>query len=310
MMDIDRIEDEAAQWVARQDRSLDLRERISFERWLKSSTANRVAYLRLKTAWDGANKLSETKLDVRAASWRPIAAKVGLAAFTALAACAVLVFSLPAHLRDEQKSPAVIWAAANFASKHRSLALSDGTRVYLGSSTTLRTAVSGSTRSVTLERGNAYFEVKHDDKHPFVVFAGNRKITDLGTKFSVALDRSGIQVKVREGSVQIELLHASNSTPVVAGAGDVVITKAEETLLEMSPSSAAGRVSFDNASLGDVASELNKYNRKKIYVAETAADIKIGGSFQPDNMDGFESLLRRGFDVKVHETPDGIYISR
>jgi transmembrane sensor len=311
MTDFNRIDEEAAQWVARQDRSLNFRERISFEHWLKSSTANRVAYLRLKAGWDAANKLSDTRSGAyRAGPWSRSSTKARLAIFTGLAASAVMLWFVPIQIHAGHKAPAGDQAARAPASEHQSLALADGTRVYLGSGASVRTAVSGATRSVTLEQGNAYFEVKHDDKHPFVVFAGNRKITDLGTKFSVALDHGDIQVKVKEGSVQIQLVHASNGVPVVAEAGDVVVTKADETMLDMGSSGAPHLLSFDNASLEDVALELNKYNQKKIYVADNAANIRIGGSFQPDNMEGFESLLKRGFEVKVREAPDGIHISR
>ncbi len=69
---------------------------------------------------------------------------------------------------------------------------------------------------MTLDAGEAYFEVVHDAQRPFVVYAGNRRITDLGTKFSVFRNGDDVRVVVREGRVQVEMLDASGSAaPVV-----------------------------------------------------------------------------------------------
>ncbi len=62
-------------------------------------------------------------------------------------------------------------------------------------------------RTVTLDGGEAYFEVVHDARHPFVVLAGNRRITDLGTKFSVSREGDHVQVVVKEGRVRVTLSH-------------------------------------------------------------------------------------------------------
>ncbi len=69
-----------------------------------------------------------------------------------------------------------------------SMVLSDGTHVSLSPDSELRYPVSfdGDTREVSLN-GEAHFEVTHDPGKPFIVNAGDKKITVLGTSFVVSV---------------------------------------------------------------------------------------------------------------------------
>lgn len=67
-----------------------------------------------------------------------------------------------------------------------SLQLSDGTTVWLNSATKLSypAVFKGNTREVYVE-GEAFFEVKSNTSKPFIVHAGNNKMTVLGTSFNI-----------------------------------------------------------------------------------------------------------------------------
>jgi transmembrane sensor len=89
-----------------------------------------------------------------------------------------------------------------------SLVLSDGTKVWLNSSSTLRcpAVFSDSQRRVEL-RGEAYFEVRHDAKKPFSVkLPDGSLVKDLGTRFNIHAygDEKAIRTTVLEGSVLVE----------------------------------------------------------------------------------------------------------
>mgnify|MGYP003663535376 FL=1 len=92
--------------------------------------------------------------------------------------------------------------------------LSDGTHVYLNSGTSLRFPVAfikGASRKVFLT-GEAYFDVKEDKKHPFVVNANEIDIQVLGTKFNVSHypEDANINTVLVEGAV--ELLRTEEGT--------------------------------------------------------------------------------------------------
>ena len=203
---------------------------------------------------------------------------------------------------------------------HEIVPLPDGSRIELNTDTRVRTSFSEATRSVWLERGEAYFDVARDPSRPFVVYAGNRRVTVLGTKFSVRLDPDAnrVQLAVAEGRVQLEELRVSEpAPPMIAIGGEKVI--AEGTSLRVESRSGKilatdlswrqGLLTFDQTTLAAAADEFNRYNRKQLVVEPAAAEIRIGGSFEAANVDGFVRLLHDGFGLNVAESDSEILIS-
>jgi transmembrane sensor len=71
-----------------------------------------------------------------------------------------------------------------------------------------------------------------------------------------------------------------------------------------------GKLVFDQVTLAAAAGEFNRYNKKKLMLADAeAARLTIGGRFDVNNIEGFANLLRRGFGLDVRETDDTITIA-
>jgi transmembrane sensor len=316
MTETERVEKEAADWLAREDRGLGFREREAFEAWRDRSTFHRVAYLRLQSAWAKADRLADPGAPVPAAAKAPrrwIAFSMSAGA-TALAACLLVLYWPSAKVATGDSS-----VVSTGAGRQRSLSLADGTKILLADNTTLHTRLSDGTRSVTIDRGKAYFDVMHDEHRPFVVLAGRRRITDIGTKFSVSRNGEDVEIAVTEGKVRVDDVNAPSSAPIMASANDLIIAKADEILLSREApvramSRAAGGevelLTFADEPLSAVVQELNKHSKKKIHVAASAGDIKIGGSFRSNNTEGFKALLQQGFGVTIREDKSNIYISK
>src|SRR5690242_19532321 len=96
------------------------------------------------------------------------------------------------------------------------LLLSDGTRVRLAPGSQLRVAAEyGLDRRDAYLDGLAYFEVAHDKRRPFTVFAHNASAVDVGTQFDVRAypEDSAVNLVVRSGSVVLSgvgRLHAGD----------------------------------------------------------------------------------------------------
>ena len=92
-------------------------------------------------------------------------------------------------------------------SRVASITLADGTRVWLNAASSLKypVAFAAKERRVFIV-GEAYFEVAHNARLPFVVDNGNTHITVLGTHFNVNAyqDESMVKVTLMEGSVNID----------------------------------------------------------------------------------------------------------
>lgn len=108
-----------------------------------------------------------------------------------------------------------------------SVLLSDGSRVVLAPGSRLTVPASfDSARTVDLE-GAAYFEVRHDEAHPFTVRSRGAEVRDIGTAFSVTTDATGsVSVAVTEGVVAMRSIASPASRAVELKAGDRGVLRA------------------------------------------------------------------------------------
>ncbi|MDB5733576.1 MAG: iron dicitrate transport regulator FecR [Alphaproteobacteria bacterium] len=311
-MSAEETEQLAAQWLAREDRGLSAEEALALEAWLAQATLNRVAWLRLKAGWTRAERLAA----LRGAAPAPEVRK-GLRSrlLLAIAACLALMVGGGALLAWKLAAKEQVFATG--VGGMQAVRLADGSRMELNTNTRVHADVTAARRTVTLESGEAYFDVVHDARHPFTVYAGNRRITDLGTKFSVYRNADDVRVLVREGRVRVDILDKPEvDAPVVAEAGHAVIAKGGETLVMAKPDIAndlswrSGMLVFSQQPLGEAAEQFNRYNSRKIVVEGEARKIRIGGSFKADNVDVFVLLLHQGFGLSVNDQGKRITVSR
>lgn len=311
-MSAEETEELAARWLAREDRGLTDAEKLALAAWLDESILNRVAWLRLKASWTRAERLAALKGPAPTTDTR---ANLRTRLLLAIAAGLVLMVGGGALLAWRLTAAEQVFATG--IGGNQAVRLADGSRMELNTSTRVHADVTAARRTVTLESGEAYFDVVHDARRPFTVYAGNRRITDLGTKFSVYRNGDDVRVLVREGRVQVDILDKPEvNAPVVAQAGHAVIAKGGETLVMAKPDIAAdlswrsGMLVFNQQTLGEAAEQFNRYNPRKLVVEGDARKIRIGGSFKADNVDVFVLLLHRGFGLSVNDQGKRITVSR
>lgn len=94
----------------------------------------------------------------------------------------------------------------NEAGKKTRITLPDSSQVYLDAVSTLRYNKNyGITNRNLILEGEAYFEVKHNGKHPFSVQTGSLTTIDIGTAFNIRhrSTEPSIKVAVAEGIVDV-----------------------------------------------------------------------------------------------------------
>jgi transmembrane sensor len=132
----------------------------------------------------------------------------------AAAAAVVLVMSIGLLLmkpKDKAEKLAEVKkekAQSNKETAHKWLKLPDGSSVQLNQNSYLQypdTFEGKAMREVRLI-GEAYFDIKHDPKHPFVIHTGKIKTTVLGTAFNInAYDvNHAVTITVTRGKVKVE----------------------------------------------------------------------------------------------------------
>ncbi|AVQ83848.1 MULTISPECIES: FecR family protein [unclassified Variovorax] len=349
MTEAERIESAAADWLARRDSgSWTDTDQQQLDAWIAESVAHRIAWLRLSSVWERADRLGalRTPAAPAAAAAAPGVIPIPLPAPAPArpGARGHRAFQLPRFSTQRIAASMLIAAAGcswlgwkytqDWRSEHyatavgarQSVSLPDGSVLTLNTATHLRTVVNANGRKVWLEDGEAYFDIAHDKAHPFVVIAGDRRITVLGTRFVVRRDGEQVNVVVEEGRVQIASASSDRGTDksaksgeptvlvrnqaAVASANNVLVISKAPKQIDDELSWRKGKLVFDQTSLGDAAAQFNRYNTRKLVIADPAlARIRIGGSFDANNMGGFVALLKQGFGLSVQESGNETRIS-
>ena len=180
--------------------------------------------------------------------------------------------------------------------------------------------MSGGKRKVWLDKGEAYFDVHHDAARPFTVMIGHARITDLGTKFTVRRSQARLDVALIEGRAQFDNgAIGSDERSAVLKPGDVAIATTDTLAvarrsnenLKAALGWRRGVLVFENTELAAAAEEFNRYNRKKLIVADAhAARLKIGGTFPATNVDAFADAAQAILGLHVQTRNNEIVISR
>jgi transmembrane sensor len=194
--------------------------------------------------------------------------------------------------------------------------LGDGSRVILGVDSRLRFPVTLSAASRDLELiGQAYFDVRHDERRPFRVRAAGVITEDLGTEFVIRAysGDSAVQVAVVSGQVAVSRETDSASVrPTTLVEGDLATLgreRAVSVLHHVDVASYAawttGRIEFHQADLAEVARELKRWYGVNIrLVGPGLEQPRVTGSFRYEPLDQVLHLIAATLNLSVERTGD------
>ncbi len=309
------IETQAADWLYRaQHADWSEADQAALDAWLAASHHNVAAYWRLKAAWARAETLSALKpIEAEPQARRMPLLAMKIAAVVAMVAALGVGASQFVFRTNERTYRTPIGG-------HEVISFSDGSRIELNTDTVIRTRMTTAERMVWLEKGEAYFQVKHDPKHPFIVAAGRHRITDLGTKFLVHRDSNDLEVALLEGRVRyVNDADGPKSKATLLVPGEVItattstmfVTHRPKLALAKELSWRKGLLIFDNTPLAEAAGQINRYNRKKVVIADPAvARMTIDGAFPANSVQAFTDAAQTLFNLRVETRGDEIVISR
>ncbi|MEO8192361.1 MAG: FecR domain-containing protein [Gemmatimonadales bacterium] len=215
------------------------------------------------------------RLEPRDASAIPVSPPVRWRVpMTAVAAVALLAVGVASWLtyrnrpREQAVVPPTSRMIATGVGVRDSMRLADGSKVVIGplSSVIIATGYGADAREVEV-RGNAWFDVVHDERRPFTVKAGNAAIVDLGTQFAVQSDApAGVLVTVSKGSVSLRQMNTPVTQGVILKAGDNGILKSGGQVETRRGSASeddfawrSGRLVFRDASMDEVIASMRKW---------------------------------------------------
>jgi transmembrane sensor len=350
------IAQQAADWFVANRAELSAREREDFAAWLKASPAHVEEYLGLAAiARDLPEACAEPEIPVDAlvaaaraaddAENRPLWPRIpeairdallprGHVAAVTVGAVAALSLGLLVwwNVRPAPRilAPDTV-ATLHFETRHgeqQTRRLPDNSILHLNTDSAVTVSYSKSERIVMLTSGEADFEVIHEPKRPFRVFAGSAEAVDIGTQFDVRLEHDATMVTVLEGRVAVgpsSMLHGSpgpsqaSLAQFVELAADQQITVAQGAWPAAPIAVDAHRtaswlhrqITFDHEPLSRVVSEFNRYTAKPIEIATPSLrNLEISGVFAIDDTEAFVAFLRSLEGVHVEVTATRIRVTR
>ncbi len=300
----------AAAWLDKRDRGdWTDEDETAFQAWLEEQPIHRIAYWRVEEAWDRTQRLAALNLpaaqrQAKGPSFFRIAAVLALVA--AAAAASWTYYARP--------------KGATYATSvggRETIMLADGTSIELNTNSAVHVLDTTAERKVWLEKGEAFFKVTHDAKRPLTVYAGERRITDLGTQFDVRRETGRLEIAVVEGRVRFEADKAQSAH--VLARGDVALATPVKTVLSRRAESELARelswrrgvLVFDNTPLAEAVRQLNRYNQTRLVVADGAIGrLPITGTLSATEPMEFLRMVQTVFGLHEQRMNGAIVISR
>ncbi|WP_420136278.1 FecR family protein [Sphingomonas sp.] len=305
----------AARWVARMDSGAwSEDDETALRRWLAADPRRHGTLLRTHATWlaaDHALNMDRAVEEAGAsprAGWRRRSVVAGLAA----AGVAAVVGSL-SRLRSGGAT-----SYATEVGEIRRVPLSDGSVMTMNSGSELAVHMKGKARSIALAQGEAWFDVAKDADRPFVVAARKVKAKAVGTAFSVRMRDDAVEILVNEGVVEAwsddaafrRIRLEAGQRALVGDDAAIKLEPEQASSVDRALAWRSGMIDLDGKTLQQAADEFNRYNARKIVIADPAIGAaQIDGVFRINDPEGFAISVRNILGASVNtETAEVIRI--
>jgi transmembrane sensor len=304
------VADQAAAWATRIDSgSVDPDTDEELQRWLKGDPRRRGALLRAEAALSFIDRGRALAGVIPKPSPRPIWMRRQLmfaGAVLAAGLVGVAVLMTGSH------------RYGTALGEIRQIPLSDGSVVAINTQSTVEVAMHPTLREVTLAHGEAWFQVAHDKKRPFIVSAGRIRVRAVGTAFSVRRHDEGADVQVTEGVVETWTVGEESRRVQVAAGSRAYVAEYETPKpvpapadIERSLAWREGQIVLEGETLDEAVAQFNRYNTKKLVISdpELAAE-KLVGQFRATDPRTFAGAVVTTLGAAIDEEGNTIRLSR
>jgi len=307
-------------------------EKIQVQNWLAQSPVHEQEFNAYKIIWDqsGASLKKNTGVDTDAA-WEKVKSKMNNQSTNTSSQIHVKPFKQTDSGKIIQhKLPVMLWVAAVIAllilaygwllvrsDKDISQPLQvvttgntiekklpDGTKVFLNYNSTLTypSTFTGDFRTVSLQ-GEAFFNVKPDSLHPFVINANGTEIKVVGTSFNVkAYTKEPVRVDVSTGKVLVQ--KANKKIYLVKGqSAEVVEDTVRNIIPDMNILGYRTQIfDFNAANLNDVVASIrNGYHIDLRLTNTRIAQCRLTIRFEKEPVDATLSIIAETMGLRVRK---------
>lgn len=175
--------------------------------------------------------------------------------------------------------------------------LPDGSGVFLNKKTELAYTYDRKEKSHVVKlKGEAYFNIQHEDDKKFIIDAAGVFIRDIGTSFNVKAypEDNTVEVVVEEGKI---MFYTDTDTGIYLSAkGKGIYNKTTKTFTIEQPEEnvlayKTRFFSFSNTDLRTAVNALNDVYEKKIVLGENLSNCRVTVSFNQENIDEIAAVI-------------------
>lgn len=303
---IDRaIAREAARWLTSLYEGQSAEDIAACKRWRSADPEH-------ERAWQRAQRINEKFGIVPPEVGLPaLGRKVRVDRRRAIKTLLVLMMAAPVGYASYRYAPWIALSADYRTAKgeRREIVLADGSRVHLGTDTSIDVVFDGRQRLLRLHGGEIEVSTGSDSGQstyrPFIVQTMHGHIRALGTRFVVRRDEGApnTRVSVIEHAVEIRPQAASDKRIVLNAGQQTRFTEQGIAAIEMADPHVAdwvnGVLFANKMRLDEFAAELNRYRPGLLRCDPAVADLRITGAFQLDNTDNILNALPDTLPVEV-----------
>ncbi|HEY8935155.1 MAG TPA: FecR domain-containing protein [Cyclobacteriaceae bacterium] len=303
------------------------------ERWEKESDSNRHYISQLKLIFDKASSIKEWQQFDQDAAWDKMKAKlqkreaktVSINSAKAdehfqlrwvwrIAASILLTLGVGYYFYQQRTSSTIEAVEVIAETKTIENILPDGSDVFLNKKTKLSYSYDKEKKQHTVKlKGEAYFDIKHDEKKKFIIDVDGVFIRDIGTSFNVkAYPKSGkIEVVVKEGEVEF-FTEKDSGVFLRAGGKGVYDKQTKKFLIEQPESNVLAYktkfFSFNDENLESAVHELNEVYDKEIILSDKLKSCRLTVTFNNEDIDEIARVLADTYNLSVKETSNKIIL--
>jgi transmembrane sensor len=191
----------------------------------------------------------------------------------------------------------------------RVVALEDGSRVMLDTSSRLRVVFTAATRDVELLNGQAHFQVAKDAHRPFRVRTRSAEVVAVGTTFEVAALATRTTVTLIEGRVNVRTIAGTAQVQPRVEAltpgqqlginGDGELLEKKVVKIENVTAWQRGTIVLDDMSVREALAAINRYSTTRIVIlGEPLQSRRVSAVFRIGDVETEAGALQRYFGLK------------
>jgi transmembrane sensor len=193
-----------------------------------------------------------------------------------------------------------------------SFALPDGTTGMLNSGSSISYSIPfNNDRKLTLS-GEGWFEVKHDEEHPFIISALNTSIKVLGTSFNLSAYKEENYVEIVLNSGKIQFIDKISNKEILILPNERLILKdgkIEKSIIDTSKYNGwtKGKLIFRGDLMGEVARRIMRWYNVDIVLADKELEnYSFRGIFEDDKIEDILTFLAMTSPISYEIIPRSI----